>query len=626
MPMDGSRPATPPETPDVVAAAAERDPWRHLAAASDAEFAAAWLTLLCRALPGAANAVLLLGEPGRPPFAPVARWPQAGLRPAADLAAAAERALEEGRGVARPPADPAGIGSAYLAYPILLDDVPAGAVAVEIVLGGAGADLAALLRQLRWGAAWVRERLARQAVEAAEERAARGGLALDILAAALEEERFPSACRVAATEIGTRFGCDRAGIGMLRRGQTAIAAISHSAQFGKRMDLVRRMAAAMDEAIDQRAAILFPPPEAEDEMLATRAHADFARAHGAGAVLTVPMLAADRFVGALMLERPAGRPFAQEEVDAAAALAALLGPLLTEKRANDRWLAAKAAEAAWAQARRLLGPGHPGRKLAALGIGAVLAFGHLARGEYRITADARVEGTVRRAIVAPFDGYIAQAPARAGDVVRQGDLLAAMDDRDLALERLRWVTERQQRLAEYDQALGDRRRADAMRVQAQLAQAEAQIRLVDEQLARARLSAPQDGLVVSGDLSQQVGAAVRRGDQLFEVAPLENYRVELRVGETQVADLQLGQSGRLVVAALPHEVFPVTVTRITPVAEARDGRMTYRAEATVGGATDRLRPGMEGVARIDAGEARLAWIWTRPMLVAARLALWKWVP
>jgi multidrug efflux pump subunit AcrA (membrane-fusion protein) len=98
------------------------------------------------------------------------------------------------------------------------------------------------------------------------------------------------------------------------------------------------------------------------------------------------------------------------------------------------------------------------------------------------------------------------------------------------------------------------------------------------------------------------------------------------VEEGLVAALSPGQPGRLVLAALPAETIPITITRLTPVAEARDGRVVFRAEAALTGPTERLRPGMEGVARIDTGEARLVWIWTRPMLVAARLALWRWIP
>src|SRR2546422_4999312 len=40
----------------------------------------------------------------------------------------------------------------------------------------------------------------------------------------------------------------------------------------------------------------------------------------------------------------------------------------------------------------------------------------------------------RSAAVAAFNGYIAEAPVRAGDLVRRGQVLCALDDRELRLE------------------------------------------------------------------------------------------------------------------------------------------------------------------------------------------------
>ena len=57
-------------------------------------------------------------------------------------------------------------------------------------------------------------------------------------------------------------------------------------------------------------------------------------------------------------------------------------------------------------------------------------------------------------------------------------------------------------------------------VGAQIEQVEAQLALVEEQLSRARLIAPFDGYVVTGDLSQNLGSPVARGDVLFEVGQL----------------------------------------------------------------------------------------------------------
>ena len=328
----------------------------------------------------------------------------------------------------------------------------------------------------------------------------------------------------------------------------------------------------------------------------------------------------------MTFERAAGRPFDQQTIDVADAVASILGPALLDKRLNDRLLVIKCFDALAAQTRRLLGPGYVGRKLAVIAAIAAIGFFYFATGGYRVSAGGQVEGKVRRSIGAPFDGFVGEAPKRAGDLLHEGDLLATLDTRDLTLERLRWVTERQQHLTEYDQALSKQERADALKYQSLLGQAEAQIRLVDEQLVRARMLAPFDGLVVSGDLSQSIGAAVRRGDVLFEIAPLENYRVELRVNESQIADVALGQSGELVVAALPDQTFPFEVERVTPVAAVRDGTTSFIVEGRLTASSERLRPGMEGVGKIEVGKRRLIWIWLRSALYWGRIAVWKWLP
>ncbi|UCG98551.1 MAG: biotin/lipoyl-binding protein, partial [Burkholderiales bacterium] len=82
---------------------------------------------------------------------------------------------------------------------------------------------------------------------------------------------------------------------------------------------------------------------------------------------------------------------------------------------------------------------------------ALLLFLALARGDYRVTADTVLEPEVLRAAVAPFDGYILQAPVRPGDLVRKGDLLGSLDDRDLRLERIKWVSQREQLLKQHRQ-------------------------------------------------------------------------------------------------------------------------------------------------------------------------------
>jgi multidrug efflux pump subunit AcrA (membrane-fusion protein) len=163
-------------------------------------------------------------------------------------------------------------------------------------------------------------------------------------------------------------------------------------------------------------------------------------------------------------------------------------------------------------------------------------------------------------------------------------------------------------------------------IAAQISQSEAQLALAQERLARATLIAPFDGVVVSGDLRQRIGTPVEQGELLFEVAPLEGYRVVLQVDDLDIARLALAQHGELVLSSLPELALPFTVSAITPVATQIDGRNVFRVEAKIDGQIARLRPGMEGIGKVVVGERGLLWIWTHRFFDWLRLALWNWMP
>ncbi len=604
-----------PQEPSGEAALRSQPGWSTLLQAPSSEaFLEAWLALTCRAIDGvrSGHAVVTFTDGEI-----VARWQfQAGGE---ELARTAARALERGQGVVDHAAD----GRIVFAYPILIGPSAAGAVALLADLPSPQ-DIHRALRALQWSSAWIRERILGSQLRLVEDKGRTARLVVDLVAAALEGERLAASARLVATELARSLDCVRVSVGLVRRRRTEVVALSHSANFGKDMNLVRLIGEAMDEAVDQRAMVT--QPVVGDAFLVTRAHAELAREHGAGAIATVPLHVQGRFIGALTLERAGQHPFTPADLVAIDAVAAAVAPLLADKREADRWLGAKLARAVARQASALVGKEHAGRKLSALAAVALVALFAVWKDTYRVTADALVEGRVQRSIVVSFNGFLKEAPARAGDIVREGAILAGLDDRDLVLERLRWVTERQRRAIEHQKALAERNRPDILVASSLIEQAEAQINLVDEQLSRTRLTAPFDGIVVSGDHSQSIGAAVQRGQVLFEVAPLDGYRVMLNVEEQQIADLREGMTGRLVLTALPAESFPVEIVRMTPVARAEEGRNLFRVEARLATDMPALRPGMRGAAKIDIGERHVAWIWARSMIAWVRLALWRWIP
>jgi len=598
----------------------ESELWGRLAHATDAtSFAAHWLDIQCRAFDRVVRGAVVLRSSEAATFAPVAVWPE-GIQGHPKLAAVIESALTQRRvavhGVKRARReDPVFIG-----HPVIVDDQLYGAVALEVE-GRNEAALRELVQRLGWGIGWL-EALARRKTFTSK---ARLVTVLELIATSLNHDRFQAAATAVATELATMLACERVSIGFLKGRHIYLKALSHSAAFGKKTNLIRALEGAMDEAADQLATVIYPARK-DGPFQVTRAHAELAREHGAAAVCTIPLTAGGAVLGALVLERPSGEEFDARTVELCEHAALLVGPVLDVKRREDRWLAEKAADSMATYARQLVGPRHVALKLWTCAFVLVVLFLAIVEGDYQVTADAALEGTVQRAVAAALPGYIAEAGARAGDVVRKGDLLAALDDRDLRLERLKWVSQRSQRSSEYREALAGHNRARARVLGAQLEQAEAQIALIDEQLARTRILAPFDAIVVKGDLSQSLGAPVERGNVLFELAPLDAYRVIMKVDERDITEIAVGQGGNLALSSMPHDPLPLEVEKITPVSVVEEGRNFFRVEARVKGGIDKLRPGMEGVGKIQVERRKLGWIWTHKIVHWLRMWVWSWWP
>jgi RND family efflux transporter MFP subunit len=408
------------------------------------------------------------------------------------------------------------------------------------------------------------------------------------------------------------------------QGQHArVKAFSHSADYGEKNNLIRAIGLALDEAIDQQSAIVHPPLDGATPR-ASRAHGELLKLSGAGSICTVPFGEGETILGGVVLARPVERDFDTRDVELIESIGALAGPVLEMKRKDERWLLRKAWDSVREWLAKLIGRGHVGLKLITILLLAAAAFLSVADGEYRVTADAALEGSVQRAVTAPLPGYIAQANVRAGDVVSKGQVLSILEDKDLQLERVKWVSQKEQRLREYSEALARKDRAQVRILGAQVEQAETQISLLDEQISRTRIVAPFDGIVVSGDLSQSLSAPVERGQVLFEIAPLDSYRVILRIDERDVSQIEVGQGGQLALTSLPGEVLPIVVEKLTPVSIAEEGRNYFRGEARVETASEKLRPGMEGVGKIDIDRRSLVWIWTHRLTHWFRHWWWSW--
>lgn len=576
-----------------------------------AEFAKIWLALTVSQTGGIESGVvvILTGDD----FAPVATWPKA-KPPGRDLASVVEKAIDTERGVCV---------EASVAQPLMLDGECLGAVGLRF--DSVRGDPAEDLKKLMWNIGWLVSAIRAESARSESQDIKNQSAVLDVVGAVLEADGLRATCLAAATVLARRLDCTQVAVAFLKRRKLVIEALSDVADNRMNTNYSQSLALAMSEVTDQQGSVLYPPREGQPYVVATK-HAELVRARNSGDVLSIPLFSRDRVIGAVHLEKPSKSSFGHAEIVIAEATAAALGPIFAEKLLTNRNALRTMSDALLRQTGRLLGPRYLGRKMAVLVLAALIATVWFVKGDFRVAAQSEVEGQVVRSLVAPFDGHIYEQYARAGDVIKKAAPLARLDERDLQIEYLRWTTDLGRYQGEYDRALADRDAAAAKIAEAEIAQSRAKAELVKLQLERAVLVAPFDAVVIEGDLSQSLGVAVRRGEQLFRLATLDSYRVTLEVEERDLNEVQVGQLGNLVLTSLPEERFGFAVTQITPRLEAAEGRNFALVEARLTEVSDQIRPGMRGIAKIDIEERRLIDIWSRPIIDWFRLALWRWLP
>ncbi|HVA40085.1 MAG TPA: efflux RND transporter periplasmic adaptor subunit, partial [Candidatus Binataceae bacterium] len=600
-------------------AGATADFWSLLVNAQTSDqLCQAWLGILCQWIPGTQAGVLLLHDEGDR-YAPAAVWPDQ-ERDMSHLASAAQEALTERHGVVRDESS----GMAQCAYPLLGADTAYGVVVLHVVAHGE-IGMRDALRLLHWGAGWLVGLFDKRHLVDRDRRLNRSALLQDILLGAIAERQESESGRWIVNRLAEALPCR---IAMLARARGAAGAsaelisISGSAGFEARANQLAAAREALQEALASGEMQCYPPVgvDGSGHTLLTDALADYCREAHAGGALALPLVYQGRKLGALLVESDA--PIDADTRGFLQTFALALAPCIDVQRTAGRGLLEHARSSAGDALRALIEPRYPGFKLiAGLALVALVAAA-LFQTTFRVYAPATVEGQLQRMVVAPFEGYIAAADVRAGDTVHAGDVLARMDDRELKLEEAKAVA---------DNDLADRKLREAMSqddavavriAQADTAQASAELALVRGRLSRAAITAPFDGRIVKGDLSQQLGAPVEQGRVLFEIAPMHAWRVVLQVDERDIVHLRDGQRGELVLAGLPGNHFGIRVSKISPVAQAEAGHNSFRVEAKLQGGGSDIEPGMEGVGKVQAGKRSLLWIAFHRLFYWARYTAW----
>ncbi|MBM4032618.1 MAG: HlyD family efflux transporter periplasmic adaptor subunit [Planctomycetes bacterium] len=471
------------------------------------------------------------------------------------------------------------------------------------------------------------------------------------------QQRYDELCRawnlVAATSVGYPdpenmalalvnkarefLGVERVSLGWVHRGRVRLAAISEQDYIDRRTNLSRALVAAMKEAVEAEHAVVFPPtaddPSAaaqldgtpSDVFPAHAALADLAEDHQ---IATYPLRAGDQTVAAVVFERrgspPAGgrQPPAAAERRVQSIACEQLGPELGLARQNARGLLARGRDGVTALVEALLGKGKVVAKIVAVSLLLLAAVGIFGRWTLHVSGTASLAPAERRVYAAPFDrAILRETSVLPGQLVRKGDPLFCFEDEELQLS----LREARSRLAAAQAkmavSLAEQKIAEHKMAQAESEELTAQIELLDSRIRQASVAASFDGVVLTGDLRQQIGSPFQMGQTLIEVAPLGKLLLLVQVEQGDVALVRAGQQGTFVTRARPGETIPFAVDKIRPMSEVHEQSNVFIIEARITNAEGWLRPGMEAAANIKAGRHNITYVWTRKLVNWIRMNL-----
>lgn len=447
---------------------------------------------------------------------------------------------------------------------------------------------------------------------------------LDLAALVMRERHYGAAALALVNGVAARTGCTMAVLAWRHREQARVEAISHLDRFERNTETVGLLESAAEEALDQSSDIVYPADAEQDVGLVTQAHQQLYRGLGFARVHTLALYAGADAPEAVLL-------VAEQEETATAAWQhplhvslGLLLPWLARMRDADRWWGARLSAWAGRGLGQVIGPGHVFAKVfAVLGLAGLLyvSFGEM---DYRVEATAQMGTDSTRAIGASFDGFLERVEASSGDAVKQGALLAALDTRELIQQESESLADLQRYRAEADKARARGELADVEIARRRLAQVEARLNRLRLSLEQSRITAPFDGVVVEGEKRDLQGAPVRKGERLFRIARVEGLYAVLHVPEGEVRHIQPGAQGQLALLARPDRAIPFRVETLMPIAQVKGQEGNHFAlKARFAAAPETWwRPGMSGLARVEAGRRNIAWVYTHKAI--DRLRLWLW--
>ncbi|MFN0137258.1 MAG: efflux RND transporter periplasmic adaptor subunit, partial [Phycisphaerae bacterium] len=422
-----------------------------------------------------------------------------------------------------------------------------------------------------------------------------------------------------------KLGCEQVVLGLVRGRHVTPISISGLDDIRQRSPGVVRIRIAMDECLDHGQPIVCQADESwADERLTTghRLHRQWRDSIGGATVCSIPLRDGEHVAAVVSIRRRADEPFTREQLTQIRDVIEPFAPAFRLLCNARRSLPRHVSDAVSGVLANFVRPGRVARKIVAAA--GVLALGWFCFGtmEYVASVPSRVVPAVSRQLAAPLDGRLSRVLVGAGDTVVAGQALCEFATDELLMQAQVHASQIDVLSTEYARAVATDSPVDARLAEANMKLESARLALAQKRIENATVRAPIDGIIVSGDLRKRAGGMLTRGELLFEIAVAGEWKLELDTPQMYASYLEAGFNGRFACDARPEDALPFVVDRVRPSAEVREQTTVFIVDGNLTADADWIRPGMEGLARVDCGPQPVWWVTLHRMIDSMRLSGW----
>jgi RND family efflux transporter MFP subunit len=221
-------------------------------------------------------------------------------------------------------------------------------------------------------------------------------------------------------------------------------------------------------------------------------------------------------------------------------------------------------------------------------------------------------------------GVVQRVNVREGELVKQGTVLANLDDWQYRSELVTAQAKYETAISQMDRALAanDGGEAGILRAQADLGAS--QVGRARERVEKSVLRAPIDGRIATPHIEDLAGRSLNPGDTFAEIVDTSHAAIDVAIDDVDASLLKPGEVVAVKLEGLPGRTLHSEVSVVSPKGELQGDQRMFFARIVVPNEDGSIRAGMQGRGKVTTGWRPAGWVLFRRPILWLWSKLWSW--